>query len=60
MVECRYYSVFEQTKDSDIDLAIYISEGELDTFEYEDMKKYYDLSYKSMTTPIRKEFEMNG
>lgn len=106
-----------ETKDSDIDLAIYISEGELDTleylnlkrklmdassrqidivilnnanplikqeifrdgeklfskddklesnlivhslFEYEDMKKYYDLSYESMITRIRKEVEMDG
>lgn len=106
-----------ETKDSDIDLAIYISDGELDTleylnlkrklmdvssrqidivilnnanplikqeifrdgeklfskddklesnlivhslFEYEDMKKYYDLSYESMITRIRKEVEMDG
>lgn len=106
-----------ETKDSDIDLAIYISEGELDTleylnlkrklmdassrqidivilnnanplikqeifrdgeklfskdyklesnlivhslFEYEDMKKYYDLSYESMIIRIRKEVEMDG
>ncbi|SKC49477.1 type VII toxin-antitoxin system MntA family adenylyltransferase antitoxin [Maledivibacter halophilus] len=29
-------------------------------FEYEDMKKYYDLSYKCMITRIRKEVEING
>ncbi|SHK23510.1 type VII toxin-antitoxin system MntA family adenylyltransferase antitoxin [Paramaledivibacter caminithermalis] len=106
-----------ETKDSDIDIAIYISKGEIDAFEYlslkrelmdvsskevdivilndanplikqeifrdgkklfsrdkelesnfivhslfeyEDMKKYYDLSYKSMITRIRKEVEKHG
>ncbi len=29
-------------------------------FEYEDMKKYYNLSYKSMIEHVRKEVENNG
>jgi hypothetical protein len=29
-------------------------------FEYEDMKKYYDLSYKTMIDRIRKEVRING
>jgi len=108
---------YKKTKDSDIDLAIYITSEGLDTFEYlnlkrelmdvsskeidivilnngnplikhevfrdgielfskdsefqnnfivhslfeyEDMKKYYDLSYKTMIDHIRKEVKAHG